>query len=95
MAKNPEIYNIDFETLSKYREIKERHENGEEIDPETIEGLKALELANQIMNSIMAGGQVDPVFLKKISDVAEGKLTATEALKKRKVKKKRKFKIKK
>jgi hypothetical protein len=60
--KNLQNYNLDL--LSKLDELKQ-------ADPQkstTKEAMRALSMVGNIMNTIMNGGQVDPVFVKKIVD---------------------------
>lgn len=61
----PEIP-IDISAVKNLQDLRLRESNGEILDRESREALRALSLANQIINSVMGGGQVDPVFIKKI-----------------------------
>jgi len=66
-------------------------------DLQTIEALKAIDIAGKVVNTIMSGNQIDPVFFRHFSDMTQHKmkiLSGYEPGNKRKVKKKRRFKRK-
>lgn len=85
------------ESILMLREIKKKEENGEELDPQTIEALKAIDLASRVVNTIMSGNQIDPVFFKRLSDITQERIELASGTKKekKKLKKNKKFKIKK
>jgi len=89
------VMGLDPESIMKLREVRAKRDAGEAIDPQSEEALKAIDLASKVVNTIMAGGQVDPVFLKQFINDAEFKLNfANRKSEKPKVKKKRRFKRK-
>ena len=88
---------ISPEVMLMLREIQKQRESGEELDSQTIEALKAIDIASKVVNTIMSGNQIDPVFFKHLSDLTQEKMKnfSDEEPKKRIVKKKRKLKLKK
>lgn len=79
--KELDLLNLDL--VSKLKDLKES-----EKSPSTKEAMKALSMVGQIMNTIMNGAQVDPVFIKKIIDDLNKKM-ATEPKSKKIIKKKK------
>lgn len=98
--KDPDfnVMGINPELVLMLKGIQERKDSGEIFDPETMEALNAIDVASKIVNTIMNGNQIDPVFLKQYIDNATNRinnLSGDNNPAKGKVKKKRKFKRKK
>lgn len=83
------------EHINTLREYQNKVSKGESVEPEVFEALRAIDIAGKIINSISSGEQIDPVFLKNFIDDMNRKINKDNIVKKKKVKKKRKFKIKK
>ena len=91
------VMGITPDVILLLKEAQKKQENGEIKDSETLEALKAINVASKIVNTIMNGNQIDPVFLKQYIENAEKKILNSESKisnKKSKVKKKRRFKRK-
>ena len=87
---------ISPEAILILRNIKKKVDAGEEDDQQIIEALKAIDIASKVVNTIMSGNQIDPVFFKQLSDITQERIFgAKEPAKPKKLKKKRKFKRKK
>jgi len=77
------------------RDIKSKVDSGEEDDEQIIEALRALDIASKVVNTIMSGNQIDPVFFKHLSDLTQEKIMGQENKPKPKIlNKKRRFKRK-
>jgi hypothetical protein len=62
---------LDKDIAAKLKEAKDNEQN---LDAESKEALKSLEFANQIINAISSGKQIDMAFFKKIQDEMVKKL---------------------
>lgn len=92
---NLQFMGINPEVLSQWKDIQKKVDSGIEVDPQTIEALNAINLASRVVNTIMSGNQIDPVFFKKISEITESKIKSTfHIAEKRTIKKKKKLKRK-
>ncbi len=90
--QNKDIPQIPLDGLSKLRELSKKRDSGEDLDPTTKDALDAISIASKIMNTIMNGSQVDPVFIKHIALEYKKKFT-TEPVRKIKIIKKKKLKL--
>jgi len=94
MKKNNQInIPISPEAILTLNDLKRRREKGEIIDAQTIEALNAIEIASKVINTIMSGNQIDPVFFKNLSDVTQNKIEslAEKPEEKKRVKKRGRF----
>jgi hypothetical protein len=82
--------NLDSELLGSLDSIRK---NQESLPEEARVALNALDLASKVMNTIMLGNQIDPVFFKKMVDDIN-KNIAVEKLEVKRILKKKKLKIK-
>jgi hypothetical protein len=76
--------NFNFDLASKMSELKNSK------DPAAREAMKSLSIVSGVMNSIMNGAQVDPVFIKKIIDDLSKRIPS-EPKQKKIIKKKKKL----
>ena len=67
MKIDVESIGLTPEVIENLKEIEEKRKRGEEVDPTTIEALKAIELASNLVDSIMSGRQVDLAFFQRAS----------------------------
>lgn len=58
------IFGLSPEAIKAMQELKDKEEVGEEVDPRTSEAMKAVEMAGDIVNSVMNGRQIDMAFFK-------------------------------
>lgn len=84
------------EAILILKDIKNKEKSGEIIDPQISEALKAIEIASKVVNTIMSGNQIDPVFFKSLSDLTERKIKEVSGIKSEKkvIKKKHKLRRK-
>lgn len=83
------------EAILTLQDIKEKESSGKIMDAKTTEALKAIDLASKVVNTIMSGNQIDPVFFKKLSDMTQAKMEKlSEPSQIKKIIKTRKFKKK-
>lgn len=98
MSNKPNLKGLALtpETLTTLAEAQSRVEAGKESDPQVIEAIKAIDLASKVVNTIMSGNQIDPVFFKQLTEVTERQMLGPKVPIKirKKVKKKRKLKRK-
>ena len=77
------------------QDMKARVDSGEETDQNIIEAIEAIDMAGRVVNTIMSGNQIDPVFFKQLQTVTSNKISLSKNKPERtRVRKKRKFKIK-
>lgn len=92
---NLQFMGLNPESLSQWKDIQKKVDSGVQVEPQTLEALKAINLASKVVNTIMSGNQIDPVFFKKLSEITESKIkSASQKTEKKVLKKKRKFKKK-
>jgi len=93
--KDLNFMGITPEAMTLLRDMKKKVESGEEDDQQIIEALNAIDIASRVVNTIMSGNQIDPVFFKQLTDITERKiLSPVKKEAPKKLKKKRKFKRK-
>ncbi len=85
MAKKSRVnvLGIDPNTISIIDSIKEKKEDGEKVDERTEEAIKAIEMASNVVNSVMEGKYVDVAFFRLFANMTTKKL---EKLNRKKVK---------
>jgi hypothetical protein len=89
--------NINPEMMLILQEMRKKKEQGEILDPQIIEALQAIDIASKVVNTIMSGNQIDPVFLKNLSSLAQKRASESTSFndkKKTVLKKKKNKKIK-
>lgn len=95
MKNKTENINLSPETLSIFQDLQRKQNEGEVMDPHSVEALKAINLASKVVNAIMSGNQIDPVFFKKISDLSLERIQSLDnPVSKKIIKKKKKLKRK-
>jgi hypothetical protein len=98
MSKKTGFENLALtpEALTILKSVKAKVDAGEEANPQIVEALKAIDLASKVVNTIMSGNQIDPVFFKQLTDVTEQRMIGPKVViqKRTKVKKKRKLRRK-
>jgi hypothetical protein len=83
------------ESILIFNDIKKRVDSGEETDPKILEALDLLGVASYVMNSIMAGSQIDPAFFKVLNNTTKNRMFDSKNIKEsKKLKKVRKFRQK-
>lgn len=87
----PNIVGLTPEAIQQLQELEKRKSAGEEIDPNTLEAMKAIDLASTLVDSIMSGKHVDLAFFKKASADIVRRLQGTKSEEPKRVKKKRKL----
>lgn len=90
MKNNSPIVGLDPNALAKLQELKRQEDAGEVLDPHISEALKAISVASKVVNAIMSGSQIDPVFFKKLSDLAQERIQNLDKPQHKKVLKKKK-----
>lgn len=63
--------NLTPEAIAKLQELHLKMQKNEIIDAETLDAMRAIDLASKVINTIMSGAQVDPIFFKKLFDSIE------------------------
>jgi hypothetical protein len=96
MKKDFNFAGLTPEAIATLQELRKKENSGEKIEPQTLEALKAVDLASKVVNTIMSGNQIDPVFFKEISDFTQKKILNVSGIKpeKKSVVKKKKLKRK-
>ena len=61
------IPDLDPEALSALQELEAKRKRGEEIDPRTLEALRAIEMASELVDSIMSGKLIDLAYFQRAS----------------------------
>ena len=90
MKNNPNIVGLDQDAILALQELKRREDAGEILDPHTSEAIKAINIASKVVNAIMSGNQIDPVFFKKLSNLAQERIENLDKPQIKKVLKKKK-----
>jgi hypothetical protein len=72
--KNPNEINIDTSAFDMMQDIKKKQESGEKLDPYTKEAVESIEMASNLMDSIMSGRHIDLVMYKLYTKHAIAKL---------------------
>jgi hypothetical protein len=85
---------ISPDGIKALRELNKKYESGEKVEPEVANAIKALSMANRVLNTVMNGGQVDPAFLKRIVDDLQKMEARPQGGGVKKIIKKKKLKIK-
>lgn len=62
------------EAMLLLKEIKAKQDSGQIMDPQTAEALRAIDVASKVVNTIMSGNQIDPVFFKHLSDQMQNRI---------------------
>ena len=91
MKKNDlNFFGIDEKNLEILRSMQENEPDNLEVQ----EAIKAINIASKVVNAIMSGNQIDPVFFKYLSDETQRRVNSLSGLKSEKkvLKKKKKFK---
>ena len=88
-----DIATLGPEAINIIKEINKKQEDGEPIDPKTIEALKAINIVGDAIDSIMSGRQIDMAFYQRVSSDIIKKLqdNPSKNQKKKRVKRKRKL----
>lgn len=69
MSNKSETIIMNAEALVVLQELQKKQNAGEIINPHAAEALRAIGIASKVVNAIMSGNQIDPVFFKKLSDI--------------------------
>ena len=94
MSKDLEGMGISPEIIQKLADAKRDVDSGEIDDEGVKSAIDAIELAGKVMNSIMSGEQIDPVFFKSLLDKKKAELQSEKRPPKSRIKKRRRFKRK-
>lgn len=65
---------IDLDNLKELQEIRDKQRAGEELDPRTEEALASIEMAGNVIDSIMEGRLIDLAYFKLFSARMNGKM---------------------
>jgi hypothetical protein len=68
--KNLDIKGISPEAIEAMQKLKDN----KDVDPKTAEALKAVELAGNLVDSIMSGRHVDVAYLKLFANLTTNRL---------------------
>lgn len=74
MSDKDVIMGIDLESIKEFQEVKARKEAGEVLDPRTEEALASIQMAGNVIDSIMEGKLVDLAYFKIFSARMTGKM---------------------
>jgi len=75
MSDDNQIFaGIDLSNIKEMQEIKRRQAEGEEIDPRTIEAMASIEMAGNLIDSVMSGKMVDLAYLKLFAARMKGRM---------------------
>lgn len=74
MSKELKSIGLDAESLKLLQKVKEMQDSGQELDKETQEALKAIDLAGEFVDAIMSGKIVDLAYLKLFSSRTKSRL---------------------
>lgn len=85
---------LTHDAIKILQDFKLRQQNGEILDDVTSEALKAIDLAGKVVNTIMSGNQIDPVFFKNLYQTIEQKFDTKKPSVKKVIKKEKAFKKK-
>jgi hypothetical protein len=69
------VMDIDSEVLDNLNDLKAKQEQGEEIDPRQAEALKAIEIASNVIDSLMSGRQIDLGYFRIYTKQLNSKVT--------------------
>lgn len=74
MSDKDVIMGINLGSLKELQEVKAKKEAGEVLDPRTEEALASIEMAGNVIDSIMEGKLVDLAYFKIFSARMTGKM---------------------
>lgn len=74
MSDEKEALGLDPESIKILQEMQKRLDAGEELDPLTQEAMKSIEFASQIVDSVMAGKQIDLAYLRLYTESITNKM---------------------
>ncbi len=78
MSDKDLLVGLDINNIKEMQEIKAKQEAGEELDPRTKEALASIEMAGNVMESIMSGKMIDLAYFKIYSARMNGKMEALD-----------------
>jgi hypothetical protein len=67
---------LDPESVKILQNVRAQLESGEDLGPLTKEAMESIDFASQIVNSIMAGKQIDLAYLKLYTEGITNKMNS-------------------